>query len=43
MTLRFQLDHILHDVHFVPIAAQIVEAGRSDHKPIYADFERLDP
>jgi len=43
MTLKFQLDHILHDAHFVPVTAQIVEAGRSDHKPVYADFERIDP
>jgi endonuclease/exonuclease/phosphatase (EEP) superfamily protein YafD len=43
MTLRFQLDHIMHDAHFVPITATIVEAGRSDHKPIWADFERIDP
>lgn len=43
ITLRFQLDHIMHDAHFVPIAATIVEAGRSDHKPIWADFERIDP
>jgi vancomycin resistance protein VanJ len=43
MTLRFQLDHIMHDAHFVPVTAQIVEAGRSDHKPIWADFERIDP
>lgn len=43
VTLRFQLDHILHDVHFVPIASQIVEAGASDHFPIWTDFERIDP
>jgi endonuclease/exonuclease/phosphatase (EEP) superfamily protein YafD len=43
MTLRFQLDHIMHDDRFVPVTAQIVEAGRSDHKPIWADFERIDP
>ncbi len=43
MTLRFQLDHIMHTAHLVPIAATIVEAGRSDHKPIYADFVRMDP
>jgi endonuclease/exonuclease/phosphatase (EEP) superfamily protein YafD len=43
ITLRFQLDHIMHDAHFVPIGAAIVEAGRSDHKPIWADFERIDP
>lgn len=43
ITLRFQLDHILHDAHFVPVTAAVVEAGRSDHKPIWADFERMDP
>lgn len=42
-TLKFQLDHIMHDAHFVPTAAAIVEAGRSDHKPIWADFTRIDP
>lgn len=43
VTLRFQLDHILHDMHFVPVASQIVNAGRSDHFPIWTDFERVDP
>ena len=43
ITLRFQLDHILHDDHFIPVTAAIVEAGRSDHKPVWADFERMDP
>jgi endonuclease/exonuclease/phosphatase (EEP) superfamily protein YafD len=43
LTLRFQLDHLMHDAHFVPVTATIVEAGRSDHKPIWADFERIDP
>jgi endonuclease/exonuclease/phosphatase (EEP) superfamily protein YafD len=43
ITLRFQLDHILHDAHFVPVSAAISEGGRSDHKPIWADFERVDP
>jgi endonuclease/exonuclease/phosphatase (EEP) superfamily protein YafD len=43
LTLKFQLDHIFHDAHFVPTAAEIVEAGRSDHKPIWADFVRIDP
>ncbi len=43
MTLKFQLDHILHDAYFVPIAGAVVEAGRSDHKPIWVDFERMDP
>jgi len=43
VTLRFQLDHIMHDDHFIAVRAAIVEAGRSDHKPIWADFERMDP
>jgi len=40
LTLRFQLDHILHDTRFTSSAAGIVEAGRSDHKPIWADLHR---
>jgi endonuclease/exonuclease/phosphatase (EEP) superfamily protein YafD len=43
VTLRFQLDHILHDMHFVPVASQIVATGNSDHFPLWADFERVDP
>lgn len=39
LTLRFQLDHILHDGHFTSSSAGVVEAGRSDHKPIWADLE----
>jgi endonuclease/exonuclease/phosphatase family metal-dependent hydrolase len=42
MTLRFQLDHVLYDRHFVAPRAGIVEAGRSDHKPVWADVERVD-
>jgi endonuclease/exonuclease/phosphatase (EEP) superfamily protein YafD len=42
LTLRFQLDHVLHDEHWVAIAAGIVEAGRSDHKPVWADLQRAD-
>jgi endonuclease/exonuclease/phosphatase family metal-dependent hydrolase len=42
-TLRFQLDHLLFDAHFEPLAAGIVEAGRSDHKPIWADLARVEP
>jgi len=42
-SLRFQLDHLLHDMHLVAVAADIVAAGRSDHLPIWADFERIDP
>jgi endonuclease/exonuclease/phosphatase (EEP) superfamily protein YafD len=43
VTLRMQLDHLLHDVHFVPVRAKVVDAGRSDHLPIWADFERMVP
>jgi endonuclease/exonuclease/phosphatase (EEP) superfamily protein YafD len=43
MTLKFQLDHILYDEHFVALSAAVLEAGRSDHKPIVADFIRVDP
>jgi endonuclease/exonuclease/phosphatase (EEP) superfamily protein YafD len=43
ITLKFQLDHIMHDAYFIPVTGAIVEAGRSDHKPIWVDFERLDP
>ena len=39
ITLRFQLDHILHDDHFIAVNAAVVEGGRSDHKPIWADLE----
>lgn len=42
LTLRFQLDHVLYDRHFVVPRAGIVEAGRSDHKPVWADVERVD-
>jgi len=42
-TLRFQLDHILHDDRLIAVTAHVVEAGRSDHKAIWADFERMDP
>lgn len=42
LTLRFQLDHILHDAHFTAAAAGIVEAGHSDHKPIWADLYYVD-
>lgn len=40
LTLRLQLDHLLHDAHFVAIDAGIVAAGRSDHVPIWVDLER---
>ncbi len=41
MTLRFQLDHLLHDARLVATRSTIVDAGRSDHKPIWADFVRV--
>ncbi|MFV8756819.1 endonuclease/exonuclease/phosphatase family protein [Nannocystaceae bacterium ST9] len=34
--LRARLDHVLVDEHFEPIAAEIVDAGRSDHLPLRA-------
>ena len=43
LTIRFQLDHILYDRRFMAIAGGIVDAGNSDHKPIWADVERVDP
>ncbi|HEX5057906.1 MAG TPA: endonuclease/exonuclease/phosphatase family protein, partial [Kofleriaceae bacterium] len=43
ITLRFQLDHIMHDGYFVPVTGAIVEGGHSDHKAIWVDFERIDP
>lgn len=42
-TLRFQLDHVLYDSRFVAPSAGIVEAGRSDHKPVWADLQRVEP
>lgn len=43
ITLKFQLDHILHDDHFIAVTSKIIVAGRSDHMPVWADFERMDP
>jgi endonuclease/exonuclease/phosphatase (EEP) superfamily protein YafD len=43
INLTFQLDHIMYDDHFVPLGAQVLEVGRSDHKPVIADFVRVDP
>ena len=42
-TLRFQLDHLMYDDRFVATAAGIVEAGQSDHKPVWADLQRVQP
>lgn len=43
ITLRFQLDHLLHDERWIAVRAAIVDAGRSDHRPIWADLERVEP
>jgi endonuclease/exonuclease/phosphatase family metal-dependent hydrolase len=40
--LRFQLDHILHDRRLVATAAGIVDRGRSDHFPVWADLVRAE-
>jgi endonuclease/exonuclease/phosphatase family metal-dependent hydrolase len=37
ITLRMQLDHILYDSRLIVAGAGIVEGGRSDHKPVWAD------
>lgn len=40
-TMRAQLDHIVYDPkHYAPLTAYVVEAGRSDHLPVVAVFER---
>ncbi len=39
--LRFRLDHILFDRHFRAVGAGVVDKGRSDHAPVWADFVRL--
>ncbi len=40
-TLRFRLDHVLHDRHFRAVGAAVVVGGRSDHAPVWADLVRL--
>lgn len=39
-TLRFRLDHVLHDRHFRAVGAAVIDRGRSDHAPVWADLER---
>ena len=39
-TLRFRLDQVLHDKRFRAVDAAVVQAGRSDHAPVWADLER---
>lgn len=41
ITLKFQLDHLMHDARLVATTSTIVAAGRSDHFPIWADFVRV--
>jgi endonuclease/exonuclease/phosphatase family metal-dependent hydrolase len=41
VTLKFRLDHVLHDRHFRALDANIVDEGRSDHAPVWADLERV--
>ena len=43
MKLRFQLDHVMYDHRLTATAAGIVDAGRSDHKPVWADIARVTP
>ncbi|MCE9578571.1 MAG: endonuclease/exonuclease/phosphatase family protein [Deltaproteobacteria bacterium] len=38
VTLRYQLDHVFYDAAFTAHDAAIVDAGRSDHRPIWADL-----
>jgi len=41
MTLRFRLDHVLADARFRVVDAAVVDGGRSDHQPVWADVERV--
>ncbi len=34
------LDHILYDLRLDPLDARVIEAGRSDHLPVIATFQR---
>lgn len=43
LVLRFQLDHILYDARLTAVASGVIQAGRSDHKPIWADIQRTPP
>jgi endonuclease/exonuclease/phosphatase family metal-dependent hydrolase len=37
-TIRAQLDHIVHDPRLLPLSAEVLERGRSDHMPVVAVF-----
>lgn len=40
ITLRLRLDHILYGAQFRAIAADVVDAGPSDHIPVWTDLVR---
>lgn len=40
VTLNSALDHILFDDRLVPVAGDVLKAGRSDHLPVVATFAR---
>ena len=41
-SLRFRLDHVLYDEkHFRAVGADVVDKGRSDHAPVWADLVRM--
>ena len=39
-TLSAQFDHIVYDPRLDPLDARVLDAGRSDHLPVVADFVR---
>jgi endonuclease/exonuclease/phosphatase family metal-dependent hydrolase len=40
LPLRARLDHVLHDASFRAIDAGVIDGGRSDHLPVWAELER---
>lgn len=38
VTLRDALDHVLHDARLLPVGAEVLDAGSSDHLPIVAAY-----
>jgi len=40
ITLRMQLDHLMYDAGWLAAGAGVADAGRSDHRPVWADLER---
>jgi endonuclease/exonuclease/phosphatase (EEP) superfamily protein YafD len=41
--ITHELDHILYSEHLEPLDARVIEAGRSDHLPVVALFQRARP